>query len=98
MRRLVVRAQAELEVAAAVDWYQCQNPVAAGEFTAALDRILKVLQENPYQYQAIEGEIRRAIMQPFPYLIVYLVTEEDVAVVSCIHTSRDPKTWRERLR
>ena len=98
MRRLVVRAQAELEIAAAIDWYQSQNPVAAGEFTAAVERILQVIQENPYQYQAIEGEIRRAIMLPFPYWVVYLVTEEDVAVVSCIHTSRDPKTWRERLR
>jgi hypothetical protein len=38
MRRLVVRAQAELEIAAAFDWYQKQNAVAAGEFAAVLDR------------------------------------------------------------
>jgi plasmid stabilization system protein ParE len=97
MRRLVVRPQAELEIAAAADWYKSQNPVAALEFTAAVERVLKVVQENPYQYQAIEGEIRRAIMLPFPYWVVYLVTGSDVVVVSCVHTSRDPNTWRERL-
>jgi len=98
MRRLVVRKQAELEIAAAIDWYRDQNPDSAADFAVALDNLLNVIQKNPFQYQAIEGEIRRAFVPAFPYRLVYLVTEMDVAVVSCVHTSREPNVWRDRPR
>lgn len=98
MRRLVVRRQAELEFAAAIDWYRDQNPAAARDFAAALDKLLTVIQENPFQYQAIEGEIRRALVPAFPYRLIYLVTEMDVAVVAFLHTSREPNIWRGRFR
>ena len=97
MRRLVFRKQAELEIAAAIDWYREQNPAVTTDFAVALDNLLAVIQENPFQYQAIEGKIRRAFVPAFPYRLIYLVTETDVAVVSCIHTSREPNIWRDRI-
>ena len=98
MPRLVVRAKAELEIAAAIDWYQKPNATKAREFVAEIDRTLIAIRENPYQYQAIEGEIRRVVMQSFPYWIIYLASTSDVVVVLCFHTSRDPAAWRKRIR
>jgi toxin ParE1/3/4 len=98
MRRLVFRAQAELELAAAIEWYQKHNPRVAVEFAEGVDRILAAIQANPYQYQAIEGDARRAVMRDFSYAIVYLVKEAELTVVSVFHTSRDPRVWRDRLR
>jgi plasmid stabilization system protein ParE len=95
MRRLVVRKQAEIEIAAAIDWYQKQNPVAAQNFATAVEHVLKAIQENPFHYQVIEAEIRRAVMSTFPYRLIYLVTDTDVAVISCLRTSRDPEAWRD---
>jgi len=97
-RSLVFRAQAEQEFAAATEWYKGQNPKVAVEFVEAVDRILIVILDDPYQYQAIEGDIRRAVMRDFPYAIIYLAKEPELIVVSCFHTSRDPNIWRDRVR
>jgi hypothetical protein len=37
-------------------------------------------------------------MRHFPYKIVYLVTETELIVVSCIHAAREPNLLRDRLR
>ena len=98
MRRLSFRVQAEAEIEAAIGWYRSQNPISAENFATAMDGIVGLIQENPFHYQAIEGNIRRVFMQAFPYCIVYLVTPAEVAVIACVHTSRDPNSWRERRR
>jgi plasmid stabilization system protein ParE len=39
-------------------------------------------------------DVRRAIVQGFPYIIVYRVTAQSIRVVSVFHTSRDPSAWQ----
>jgi plasmid stabilization system protein ParE len=98
MRRVVFRRQAELELAEAVEWYGHHNAEVAIRFAEAADSLLKAIQENPYQYQVVEGEARRAAMRDFRYAIIYLVNETELVVVSWFHTARDPDVWRGRLR
>jgi plasmid stabilization system protein ParE len=98
MRRLVVRRQAESEIAAAMEWYQARNPAAAQRFADSIEEALLAVQPNPFHHQAIEGEIRRLVMRTFPYSIVYFVAVSEAVVIACVHTSRDPTIWRERLR
>ena len=97
MRRFVFRAQAELELAAAIEWYQEQDVAVAIEFAESVDRILNAILANPFQYQVVEGEARRATMRHFRYAIIYLVKEAELIIVSVFHTSRDPNIWRDRL-
>jgi plasmid stabilization system protein ParE len=98
MRQLVVRPQAALEFAEAIKWYRKHNNAAATGFFEAVQHILHTIQRNPFQYQAIRGNIRRAAVQGFRYVIVYLVTDSEVTVVACLHTSRDPNVLRDRLK
>ena len=98
MRRLVFRAQAELELAAAIEWYRERNIAVAVEFAESVDRILNAILENPFQYQVVEGEARRAIIRQFRYTVIYLVKDDELVIASIFHTSRDPDIWRDRLR
>jgi plasmid stabilization system protein ParE len=95
-RRLVVRTQAEWELLAAIDIYRDENPAAAVEFAETVQLAIATIERNPFLYQAIEGNIRRAVLRRFPYIIVYLVTE--TVVIACAHTSRKPAYWRDRIR
>jgi len=97
MRRLVFRAQADREFAEAVEWYRDRDLRVAVDFIETVERILQAVQDNPFQYQAIEGEIRRATLRHFPYKIIYQVTEAELIIVSCFHTARDPNVLRGRL-
>jgi toxin ParE1/3/4 len=98
MRQLVVRPQAALEFAEAVKWYRKHNSDAATGFFESVQRILNTIQRNPFQYQSIQGRVRRAAVQGFRYVIVYIVTDSEVMVVACLHTSRDPSLLRDRLK
>jgi toxin ParE1/3/4 len=98
MRRLVFRPQAGRELAQAVKWYRDRDQKVAVEFVETIERILRSIQDNPFQYQAIEGGIRRAMMRNFPYKLVYQVTETELILVSCFHGARDPNVLRNRLR
>jgi plasmid stabilization system protein ParE len=97
-RRLVFRPQAERELSAATDIYRDENPAAAVEFAETVQLAIATIERNPFLYQAIEGNIRRAVLRRFPYIIVYLVTETEIVDIACAHTSRNPTYWRDRLR
>jgi plasmid stabilization system protein ParE len=97
-RTLVVEPEAEVEIAEAAIWYDQQNPAARVSFFRAIDRALDAILENPQQYQIVYREARRALVDGYPYVLYYTASESQVIVISCFHTSRDPKTWRERLR
>jgi len=36
-------------------------------------------------------------MARFPYSIIYLVTNDEVVVLSCFHQRRDPAVWIARF-
>ena len=95
---LVIEPETEAEIAESADWYEERNPVARTGFLSALDRALHLIRERPEQYQIVYRQTRRALLDGYPYALFYKVTESQIIIVSSFHTSRNPKTWRDRLR
>ncbi len=96
-RRVVVRRAAEVELAEAVDWYEGQVAGLGDDFISEFDATLARLLENPFQYQVIEDDIRRASLHRFPYGIMYSVSDDELLILTCFDGRRDPQRWR-RLR
>ena len=94
-RRLAFRSQAENDLAAAVDWYETQDPGLGGDFLIEFDAALVRVAENPFQYQVIEDDIRRAPLHRYPYGIMYVVSDEELLILTCFHGRRDPRRWRD---
>ncbi len=63
------------------------------EIELACDRILP----NPFLYQEVEPDIRRAVTHKFPYLVFYTFDEQTVQVLAVIHGSQDPTYINQRL-
>jgi hypothetical protein len=55
-----------------------------------------LIERNPFQYQIIEREIRRASLRRFPYGVLYIVSGEELLIVGCLHGRRNP-AWRKRF-
>lgn len=89
-RTLVVLPRAEAEVNDAAGWYASRNPSSAVKFTDAFQVALTRLGENPFPYQIVQDQMRRAPLRGFPYGLLYIVEEQAVVVLSCFHASRDP--------
>lgn len=97
-RQVAIRAEAEAEMVEAAAWYAERHPRLAAEFIAEFRATLARLAQNPFQYQAIDMEIRRAPLDRYPYRLLYAITDDDIQILSCIHGRRDPARWRERLK
>lgn len=97
-RLLVVEPEAESEIFNTAEWYEQRNPAASAGFLRALNRALRLIEEHPEQYQIVYDEARRALVDGFPYAVFYKVTDREIIVVSCFHTSRNLKVWHDRLR
>jgi hypothetical protein len=93
---VVLRPEAEAEIAEASEWYEKQNPGWGDKFIGAVDVTPSALRENPFQYQLVSGQLRRAKLGGFPYGLFYVVSDQQVTVTSCVHGRRDPKIWQER--
>ena len=93
-RALVVTAEAEAEINQAKEWYRGQSPRAALRFSDAIDHALETIGFNPEQYQIVYRETRRVLLDDYPYVLFYTMTETQVKVVACFHTARDPSLWR----
>lgn len=97
-RKFVILAEAEAQVSEAAIWYEQRNKASATKFVSAFRPALEKISDNPFLYQTIDNEIRRAPVAGFPYGLLYAVLDEEIIVLSCFHGRRNPERWRERLK
>jgi toxin ParE1/3/4 len=94
--RLVVRPQAEEEALAARNWYEVQRAGLGDQFTDELVRVIANVTDRPQSFPRVHGELRRAILDRFPYGVFFRMTSEEVIVLGVIHGRRHPRHWRGR--
>lgn len=95
-RELFLRAEAEAEIAEAADWYNREKPGLGVGFVLAVNATIEAVQRNPFQYQVIWRQFRRAGVARFPYGLIYRASERDITVVACFHGRRNPSVWKKR--
>jgi plasmid stabilization system protein ParE len=96
-RRVVFLAEAEAEIAEAVDWYETRGKGLGADFMRSLEATVASIQRIPTQYQIIKAQARRAVLRRFPYSVVYTASEHEIIVFACFHSRRDPRRLMGRL-
>ena len=95
-RRLLVRPEAEAEIAEAFDWYE-ERVIGLGEaFLLCLDAAFSAMMRNPLQFPRVHSGVRCVLMRRFPYEVFFVDNAEQIAVLSVFHAKRNPQRWRER--
>ena len=93
-RRLVVRPLAWRELAETVDWYEAQRIGLGGKFIDSFQAAVDSIVQNPFHYQIVGRQTRRVALHRFPHGLMYSVSDEVIVVLSCFHSSRNPR-WRK---
>jgi len=96
-RELIVEPEAEAEIDEAANWYDAQSPGLGADFLRSVGAALAIIQRNPFQYQIVYDEVRRAALRRFPYGLIYSVSDREIIVAACIHGRRDPKSWQDQM-
>ena len=96
--RIRLRPEAESEISETALWYTRRGIGLGDDFLDEVSQCLAALQDTPERFPIVEGEIRKTLLRRFPYVMLFSIRGDEVVVVSCFHTRRDPKHWSNRLR
>ena len=95
IRGVIFRPEAQGEVLAVGRWYDARRAALGVDFAAEVRATVDRIVENPWAYQRVRGETRRAVLNRFPYALYYRVTVEEIVVLA-VHGRQDPSRWRRR--
>ncbi len=59
--------------------------------------MIEQVAENPELHAAIYGEVRKAAVPRFPYIVLYREEADVLLVISVFHTARHPSIWKSRI-
>ena len=93
---LVLRAEARADFDEAFDWYEAQRPGLGIDFAARVQDVFDRISANPLLHAAVFQDVRKAVVQRFPYCVFYRVEASQVLVLAVFHTRRDPSNWQGR--
>jgi len=92
--RYTLRAAAELDKVLA--HIEAQSPQGARRVQARIQAIINLLLQHPHAGQLTsKGRLRRMVASPYPYLIFYRVTEDEIVIHGVRHGARSPSSMPE---
>ncbi len=68
------------------------------KFISSADHTFRSIQSHPLRYPLVHRNIRRALLQHFPYGVFFIREENSIIVLAVLHQARDPNRWRKRIR
>ena len=86
----------ESELVEASFWHDRQQAGLGDRFLVAVFDTFDRIAEMPLAYPRVRGEIRRALVRPFLYVVYFRVDGDAVSILGVIHGSRHPDHWQTR--
>ena len=102
MKDFRVEAIAQTEFEEAAGWYETQREGLGFELIAEIDRVLvRIAHGQAFPTAPIAtvegGVVRREFVERFPYVVVFVETNDERRVIMIRRGSSDPARWRSRL-
>jgi toxin ParE1/3/4 len=94
-----IEPEARAELGEAAHWYEAARPGLGVEFTLEVDRALERIAEAASGFPIVAGadDVRRVLLERFPYALVFVVSADRATVISVAHGRRKPLYWAGRI-
>ena len=93
---VIIQPEAELDLDDAYEYFERQRAGLGTDVLAEVVDIIVLLEENPFLFQKVYGEKRRAIVRRYSYQLIYVVKGKEVYILAFLHGSRNPDRWQRR--
>ena len=87
----------EAELFAAIDWYEARSTGLGADFAAEIYATVQRAASMPLAWPRIDGDVRRALANRFPYGVLYAPRNDSIYVLAVMHLSRRPTYWQNRM-
>lgn len=99
MMDIVFLREARRELDPAVGYYNECSIGLGLDLQSRVEKPTRQIAENPARFGFLRDTgFRAARLKRFPYLVVYLASEEMVWIVAVANERRHPDYWRRRIR
>jgi hypothetical protein len=88
--------EAEEEFRAAIDYYEDREGGLGYDFSAEVFTTIQNIVNYPAAWPVVEEDVRRSLVNRFPYCILYSVEQFGVFMLAVMHLRRHPDYWKER--
>ena len=96
MIRVVLAAEAEADALSAFRFYEERRERLGERFRDHLGGAISRIQRNPEEAPVVYRDLRRKLVQRFPYMVLYKVFPGLLYIVAVMHTKQDKATWQRR--
>jgi toxin ParE2 len=79
-----------------IRWYQARSSNAPWNFREEVDGVLTRILRGPKMFPAISEDFRGAVLQRFPYWVIFQVYEDSILIVAICHAKRRTGYWKKR--
>jgi hypothetical protein len=90
--------EAAEELEAATAWFDANSPHMTQKWRRAVRETLRSIRHSPQLWAADKTGIRKVLINPFSYQVVYGLKAEVIEIFAIAHTSRSEDYWRTRLK
>jgi plasmid stabilization system protein ParE len=95
--QVVLRSDAGEDISEAFQYYEDKAEGLGSEFLSAVEACIASLDQFPTRNALLYKQVRRALLRRFPYGVFYVVEGDTVTVIACVHSSRSPRRWKQRV-
>ena len=98
MYQSLILPLAKQDIREAASWYNSKQNGLGKRFATQVREKVKFICQNPVAVPIRYDSVRTAVLDTFPFMIHYTIneTQKQIIVSAVLHTSRDPKSWRNR--
>jgi len=97
MQRLILHPEARKEMFEAAAFYETSASGLGFEFLAEVEEAFDRIKGHPDMGQVLKQHYRRALLQRFPYGVIYRRQAHIGYVVAIMHLKRKPGYWLPRI-
>lgn len=94
--RVRITPEAQADLADGREWYEAASPGLGDAFIEEVESSIRAAADWPKAAALVDDEIRRALVARFPYGVYYVIEEETLVVLGCVHVRRHPRVWMSR--
>src|ERR1700752_5332539 len=97
-RRLIVRTEAEADIADAAAWDETREPDLRFAFFSELHSAIARALHRPESFTRVRRNptVRRVLTRRFPYRVFFIVRPDAIIVFAVLHVARHDRVWKLR--
>ncbi len=88
--------EAEKEFSRAIDYYEEAEPGLGYDFALEVYSTIQRILEYPKAWPKLDYEIRRSLVQRFPFGVLYSEEVDSIFILAVMHLYKKPDYWKHR--